>query len=92
MVTMIIRLCAWRIFLYLKSICTSSIQVYWNLIKTGVPIIEDGVVPREAQKETVEDLQLKNLKVKNYLFQAIDLTICRPPKFGCLGGCFLCEK
>ena len=48
---------------------------YWRLIETGVPIIEDGVVPIESQKETIEALRLKDIKVKNYLFQAIDRTI-----------------
>jgi len=47
---------------------------YWDLIETGVSsAVEDGVgaVPTEAQKQ----LQIKDLKVKNYLFQSIDRTI-----------------
>jgi hypothetical protein len=47
---------------------------YWDLIETGVSsAVEDGAgaVPTEAQKQ----LQIKDLKVKNYLFQSIDRTI-----------------
>ena len=45
---------------------------YWDLIEIGVPLdAEDGVVSTEAHKQ----LKLKDLKVKNYLFQAIDRTI-----------------
>ena len=32
-------------------------------------------MPIESQKETIEALRLKDIKVKNYLFQAIDRTI-----------------
>ena len=32
-------------------------------------------MPTKSQKETIEALRLKDLKVKNYLFQAIDCTI-----------------
>lgn len=32
-------------------------------------------MPIEEQKETIEALQLKDLKLKNYPFQAIDRTI-----------------
>ena len=48
---------------------------YWHLIESGVLTVEDGVVPTEEQKETMEAQRLKDLKVKNYLFQAIDRTI-----------------
>ena len=41
---------------------------YWHLINSGV-------VPTYGQKKTIEALRLKDLKVKNYLFQAIDRTI-----------------
>jgi len=45
---------------------------YWDLIETGVSsAAEDGAVLTEAQKQ----LQIKDLKVKNYLFQSIDRTI-----------------
>lgn len=45
------------------------------MVETGIPIIADGVEPTETQKKTLEDIQLRDLKVKNYLFQAIDRTI-----------------
>lgn len=41
----------------------------------GDPTIADGVEPTETQKKTLEDLQLRDLKVKNDLFQAIDRMI-----------------
>jgi len=42
------------------------------LIEIGVSsVAEDGTVLTEVQKQ----LQIKDLKVKNYLFQAIDRTI-----------------
>ena len=37
---------------------------YWSLVETGIPAAAEGVKLIEAQQ-----------KVKNYLFQAIDLTI-----------------
>lgn len=48
---------------------------YWQLVETGVLTIEDGIVPTTEQKETIAAQKLKDLKVKNYLFQAIDRTI-----------------
>lgn len=34
-----------------------------------------GAEPTEAQRNAIEDQRLKDMKVKNYLFQAIDITI-----------------
>ncbi|KAL5760919.1 hypothetical protein ACOSQ2_019757 [Xanthoceras sorbifolium] len=48
---------------------------YCHLIETRIPTVEDGAVQTEAQKKAMEALRLKDLKVKNYLFQAIDRTI-----------------
>ncbi|CAL8151795.1 unnamed protein product [Prunus armeniaca] len=48
---------------------------YWGLIKTGYVEPERGAVQTEAQRKGLEELKLKDLKVKNYLFQAIDRTI-----------------
>ena len=45
---------------------------YWNLIEQGIPTTEAGVELIEGQKKVIEDAKLKDLKVKNYLFQAID--------------------
>ncbi|XP_024177837.1 uncharacterized protein LOC112183727 [Rosa chinensis] len=48
---------------------------YWGLVESGIPVVTDGVEPMEAQRKAIEDARLKDLKVKNYLFQAIDRTI-----------------
>lgn len=48
---------------------------YWSLVETWILTIAEGAEPTEAQKKTIEDQRLKDLKVKNYLFQAIDRTI-----------------
>lgn len=48
---------------------------YWNLIEQGIPIAEAGVELTEGQKKVIEDAKLKDLKVKNYLFQAIDRSV-----------------
>ena len=48
---------------------------YWSLVETGVPAATEGVVLTEAQQKSLADQKLKDLKAKNYLFQAIDRTI-----------------
>ena len=48
---------------------------YWGLVETGYVEPENGAVQTEAQRKTLDELKLKDLKVKNYLFQAIDRTI-----------------
>ncbi|KAM0996697.1 hypothetical protein ACFX14_006768 [Malus domestica] len=48
---------------------------YWSLVETGIPVTAEGVDPTDAQNKTIEDLKLKDLKTKNYLFQAIDRSI-----------------
>lgn len=48
---------------------------YWSLIETGVPTVADGAQPTAAECKAIEEAKLKDLKVKNYLFQAIDRTI-----------------
>ena len=45
---------------------------YWELIENGIPAPVDGVETTEAQRKSNDDQKLKDLKVKNYLFQAID--------------------
>lgn len=40
---------------------------YWTLIENGIPAVAEGVMT-EAQKKTIDDLRLKDLKTKNYLF------------------------
>ena len=44
---------------------------YWSLVKTGIPAVAEGTDPTYAQKKIVDDQRLKDLKAKNYLFQAI---------------------
>jgi len=50
---------------------------YWSLMETGYAEPEDGVTVTEAQQKRLDELKLKDLKVKNYLFQAIDRTILK---------------
>ena len=47
----------------------------WCLVEEGVPAVIRGPTASEGQRKTVEEAKLKDLKVKNYLFQAIDRTI-----------------
>lgn len=48
---------------------------YWSLIETGIPTVVDGTQPTAAERKAIDEAKLKDLKVKNYLFQAIDRTI-----------------
>lgn len=48
---------------------------YWSLIETGYPEPVANVVLSEEQHKLLDDLMVKDLKVKNYLFQSIDRTI-----------------
>jgi len=48
---------------------------YWSLVENGVSIPAEGVEITEAQRQSIADQKLKDLKVKNYLFQAIDRTV-----------------
>ena len=50
-------------------------EEYWSLLENGIPIAVEGVELTEAQHKSIADQKLKDLKVKNYLFQAIDRTI-----------------
>ena len=45
---------------------------YWSLVESGIPAAAEGVDLTEAQRKVIEEQKLKDLKVKNYLFQAID--------------------
>ncbi|KAJ9537520.1 hypothetical protein OSB04_030253 [Centaurea solstitialis] len=44
---------------------------YWSLIELGIPE-EGGSTPSTAQQKTINDQKLKDLKLKNFLFQSID--------------------
>ncbi|XP_034710518.1 uncharacterized protein LOC117933243 [Vitis riparia] len=48
---------------------------YWSLVETGYVEPESGAVLTEVQQKKLDEMKLKDLKVKNYLFQAIDRTI-----------------
>lgn len=48
----------------------------WNLVHEGIPSPAVGISPAsEMQRKGVEEAKLKDLKVKNFLFQAIDREI-----------------
>ena len=47
---------------------------FWTLVETGYIEPEEGAHVTEIQRKKLEELKLKDLKVKNYLFQAIDRT------------------
>ncbi|XP_039141196.1 uncharacterized protein LOC120278470 [Dioscorea cayenensis subsp. rotundata] len=48
---------------------------YWNLVENGIPMVATGVVLTDTEKKHYEDQKLKDLKAKNYLFQALDRSI-----------------
>ena len=48
---------------------------YWKIVENGVPVVVEGVTLTEAHTKEIEDMKLKDLRVKNYLFQAIDCSI-----------------
>ncbi|KAK9131203.1 hypothetical protein Sjap_011690 [Stephania japonica] len=48
---------------------------YWTVVVSGVAEPAAGVVLTDAAKSEFEALKLKDLKAKNYLFQAIDRSI-----------------
>ena len=48
---------------------------YWLVVVSGVAKPAARVVLTEPQRAELEALKLKDLKAKNYLFQAIDLNL-----------------
>lgn len=48
-------------------------QELWEIIEEGIPKLETALI--EAKRQKVSDVNLKDLKVKNYLFQAIEREI-----------------
>ncbi|XP_073153685.1 uncharacterized protein [Henckelia pumila] len=48
---------------------------YWGIIENGVPAAADGAVLTETQRKNIDDQKLKDLKAKNYLFQALDRSV-----------------
>ncbi|PHT49015.1 hypothetical protein CQW23_13223 [Capsicum baccatum] len=48
---------------------------FWPVVTVGVQEPATGTALSEAQKAELDSLRLKDLKAKNYLFQAIDRSI-----------------
>ncbi|XP_021820433.1 uncharacterized protein LOC110762138 [Prunus avium] len=48
---------------------------YWSLVEIGISAEADERNLTDEQKKTIADQRLKDLKTKNYLFQAIDRAI-----------------
>lgn len=48
---------------------------YWSLVETGYIMPESDATLTEVQEKKLNEMMLKALKVKNYLFQAIDQPI-----------------
>ncbi|XP_073049032.1 uncharacterized protein [Primulina eburnea] len=46
---------------------------YWGLVENEIPAAAEGLT--DAQRKNIEDQRLKDLKAKNYLFQAIDRSV-----------------
>ncbi|MCI59948.1 retrovirus-related Pol polyprotein from transposon TNT 1-94, partial [Trifolium medium] len=46
---------------------------YWSLIENGVVTASAGAT--QEQQKAADEIRLKDLKAKNYLFQAIDRSI-----------------
>jgi hypothetical protein len=45
---------------------------YWTVVVSEVVELAEGIVKTDAQNAEFEGLKLKDLKAKNYFFQAID--------------------
>ncbi|XP_020225135.1 uncharacterized protein LOC109807021 [Cajanus cajan] len=48
---------------------------FWQVVADGVATPGDGVALTDAQQKELDVMKLKDLKAKNYLFQAIDRSI-----------------
>ena len=48
---------------------------YCSIVENGILLIVEGSTPTQAQRKEVEEARLKDMKIKNYLFQSIDRTI-----------------
>jgi len=48
---------------------------YWQVVFEGIQELEVVTAVTEVQRKEIEGLRLKDLKAKNYLFQAIDRSI-----------------
>ena len=45
---------------------------YWKLVEHGISEVENKAIALEAKLKLMEEQRLKDLKIKNYLYQAID--------------------
>ncbi|KAL9673253.1 hypothetical protein QQ045_029507 [Rhodiola kirilowii] len=52
-----------------------SIEEFWNVVEFGVPEVNESVIA--TRRKTIEDLNLKDLKEKNYLFPSIHKSILK---------------
>lgn len=50
---------------------------WWDLIESGVTRPERNVILTRAQRNELAEMNLKDLKVKNFLFAAIDKNILK---------------
>ena len=48
---------------------------YWSIVENGILLIAEESTPTQAQRKGVEEARLKDMKIKNYLFQSIYRTI-----------------
>jgi len=48
---------------------------YWGVVENEVPATAEGVSLTDAQRKHIDDQKLKDLKEKNYLFQALNRSI-----------------
>ena len=47
----------------------------WELVEVGYSELANGSVQTDGQQKKYDEMKLKDLKVKKYLFQAIDRTV-----------------
>jgi len=50
---------------------------YWTIVETEIQEPKDDVSLSPTQQKVLEEAKLKDLKAKNYLFQAIDKIILK---------------
>ena len=48
---------------------------YWHLVEHGISIIANKISTPEVDIKLIEEQQVKDLKINNYLYQAIDREI-----------------
>ncbi|XP_047150625.1 uncharacterized protein LOC124822641 [Vigna umbellata] len=48
---------------------------YWNLVEHGITKVVDEATPLEEEVKLVKEHKLKDLKIMNYLYQAIDCEV-----------------